>query len=84
MLISVFILYILYKKDPDNIIALFEFTKDDIELLFTDNYKRYYYFILADLIVSYKEQVFITDIKSNILYSIYHILIKRKELVIWF
>ncbi len=31
--------------------------------------------------VDYKEQVFITDIKVNIQYLIYHVLLKEKELV---
>ena len=34
-------------------------------LMYINSYKKYYYLILAGFMVDYKEQVFITDIKTT-------------------
>ena len=44
-----------------------------------NNFKYCYYLILADVIVDYKEQVFITEIKTNVYYSISHISPQKQE-----
>ena len=54
--------------------------KDDIKLVYIDNYKKRYYPIPAGFILDYKEQVCITGIKANMQYSIYHIQPKKKRI----
>ena len=51
--------------------------------MYIDNYKRRCYLILANFIVDYKEQIFITGIKANMKYLICHILPKKRELITW-
>ena len=46
--------------------------------MYIDGYKKRCYLILADLIVDYKEQVLIIDIKANMQYLIY-IFYQKKE-----
>lgn len=45
--------------------ALLKLTNNGIELMYTDNYKKHCYLILANLMVDCKKQVFITNIKFN-------------------
>lgn len=40
--------------------------KVGIKLVYINGYKKYYYSKLASPIINYKEQVFITSIKTNI------------------
>lgn len=47
--------------------------------MYIDNYKKHCYLILADFILDYKEQIFVTGIKANIKYLICHILPKKKR-----
>ena len=68
------------KGDTNNVTALLEY-KDGIELVCADGYKRRCYPALAGFIVDYEEQVFITSIKANMQYFIYHVLPKKRELV---
>ena len=63
------------------IIALLEYLKDDIELVYADSYKRHCYPILASFMVDYKKQVFIIGIKVNMQCLICHISLKEKELL---
>ena len=63
-------------------IALFKTYKEEIEIRYTDDFKKCCYPILAGLIVDYKEQVFITSIKANMECFICHILSKKSECVI--
>ena len=42
-------------------------------MIYVDGLKRCYYPILAGVIVDYKEQVFITEIKANVQCSICHV-----------
>lgn len=60
-------------------IAFFEFTKDNIELIYTNSYKRYCYHILTNFMIDYKKQVFITGIKLNIQWLIYYSLPKKES-----
>lgn len=46
------------KQDADNIIARFKYIKNSIKLIYTDSYKKHYYYLLAGLIVNYKEQIY--------------------------
>lgn len=55
----------LRKRDTNNIVSLFMYYKDVIELIYKDGYKKYCYLVLIDLIVDYKKQVFIIGIKIN-------------------
>lgn len=63
----------------DNIIALLEYLKDGNKLECVDGYIRYYYPVLAGLIVYYKEQVLIIYIKINMKCSICHFLTKERK-----
>lgn len=72
---------ILRKKDTDNIIALFAY-KNNIKLVYTNCYKKRYYLILADFIIDYEKQVLFISIKINMVYSIYYIPSKKRELII--
>lgn len=69
------------KKDADDVIALFKYTKDGIELVCTNDYKRRCYSVLAGLMVDYEEHVFIINIKTNMQCLIYYISSKKLELV---
>ncbi len=60
---------------------MLESSKDGIELVCADGYKRRCYPVLAGLMVDYKEQVLITGIKANMQYSICHVPPKERELV---
>ena len=55
----------LRKRGTNDIAALLEH-KDGIKLMYADGYKRRCYLVLVGLMVDYKEQVFITGIKTNI------------------
>lgn len=55
--------------------------EDGIELIFADSYKRRCYSVLVGLIVDYKEQVLIIEIKANMQYSICYFPPKERELV---
>lgn len=48
-------------------------------MVYIDDYKCYYYLILADFMIVYKDQILITGIKTNIQYLIYYILLKKKD-----
>lgn len=56
---------ILRKKDKDDITVLLEYYKDNIKLVYVDDYKKRSYPILVSPIVDYKEEVFIIGIKTN-------------------
>ena len=58
--------------------TLLEYLKDDIKLLYADSYKKRCYPILADFMIVYKEQVFITSIKANMQYLICYISLKER------
>ena len=49
-----------------------------MKFVYIDDYKKYYYCVLEGLMVDYKEQVFITDIKANMQYFIYYFLPKKR------
>lgn len=50
-------------------------------MIYTDGLKHYCYLILADIIVNFKEQVFITKIEANLhWYDCYVSLQKQKNL----
>ena len=72
----------LRKVDTNNVAALLEH-KDGIKLVCANDNKRRCYLILAGLMVDYKEQVLITDIKANMQYSIYHVPPKERKLLTW-
>lgn len=55
--------------------------KNGIKLVYADSYKKRCYPVLAGLIIDYKEQILILDIKVNIQYSIYYVPLKERELV---
>ena len=76
---AIFIL-ILKKWDVDNITILLEYTKESIELVYANSYKRYYYLLLAGFIVDYEEQVLIIGNKANMQYTICHSLLKEEKL----
>lgn len=59
--------------------ALIEYYEKGIEILYIDGLKRYYFPILAGVIVDYQEQVFITSIKIVIQYSICQVLPKKQK-----
>lgn len=59
-------------------IALWDTYKNGIEIRCTNGFKQCCYPIFAGLMVDYKEQVLITRIKSNRLYSICHVLPKKR------
>lgn len=69
----------LKKRDINNIIMLLEYIKDGIKLVYINGYKHYCYLVLANLMVDYEKQVLIANIETNMQYSIYHILSKKKE-----
>lgn len=52
--------------------------KDDIELMYVDNNKRYCYPILAGFMIDYKKQVFNIAIKLNMQCLICYVLLKKK------
>lgn len=56
----------LRKEDTNDVVILLEYYKDDIKLVYIDNYKRCCYLILTGFIIDYKEQVLIISIKVNI------------------
>ncbi len=60
-------------------IALQEYYNDGIEMIYADGLKYHCYLKLASLIVNYKEQVLIIEIKANIQYSVYHVLPQEWE-----
>ena len=62
--------------------ALLEYSKDGIELVYTNGYKKCCYLVLASFIVNCKKQVFITSIKANTQCLIYYVLPKERELII--
>ena len=45
--------------------ALLENSKDDIELVYKNSYKKHCYFLLICLMVDYEKPVVIIDIKAN-------------------
>lgn len=45
----------LKKKDTDDIVIMPEYTKEEIELIYTDGYKRRCYPVLAGLRVDYEK-----------------------------
>ena len=59
--------------------ALQEHYDKNIEIICVDSPKRYYYAILAGVIIDYKEQVFIAKIKINMQYSICHVFSQEQE-----
>ena len=61
--------------------ALFETYKKSIEIRCANGFKQRCYPVLAGLMVDYKRQVFITDVKTNMQGSICHILPKKRERV---
>ena len=60
-------------------IALLEYLKNGIELVYIDGYKRRCYPVLASFIVDYEEQVLITSIKANIQCLICHVPPKKES-----
>ena len=70
----------LRKRDTNDVTSLLKY-KNVIELVCAEGYKKPYYSVTAGLMVDYKEQVFITGIKTNIQCSICHVYLKKKELV---
>ena len=54
------------KKNANDIIVLFEYIKNDIELIYTNGYQKHCYLVLSDFMINYKEQIFIIGIKTNI------------------
>ena len=81
ILILVSLLFSLRKWDADNVIVLLEYTKEGIELVYANGYKRCCHSILAGFMMDYKDQVLIIDIKVNMQCSICHVLLKEKELI---
>ena len=53
------------KGDTNDVVALLKY-KDGIKLVYTNDYKKRCYLVLVGLMVDYKEQDLITDIKANI------------------
>ena len=45
----------------------------------TKSFKRCYFSILVGEIIDYKEQVFITKIKTNVQYFVCHIYLKKQK-----
>lgn len=64
--IPVFFLYTCRKYNADDIITLLKYIIESIELIFTYNYKKYFYLILPDSVMNYKEQILIINIKANL------------------
>ena len=60
-----FLLLTLKKWDIDDITILFEYIKEVIELVCANSYKYGCYLILIGLMIDYKKQVLILDIKAN-------------------
>ena len=54
--------------------------KKGIKIWCTNRFKKCYYFVLASLMIDYKEQVLIIGMKANIQYFIYHILPKKSKM----
>lgn len=52
---------------------------NSIKLMYTNDYKKHYYLLLANFIVDYKEQVIIMGIKANMQYLIYYISPKKEN-----
>lgn len=71
----------LRKRDIDDDVALLEY-KDGIKLIYIYSYKKRYYLVLAGLIVDYKEQVLIIDIKRHMQCLICYVSLIERELVI--
>ena len=57
---------LIFKKNISNIIILLKYLKDNIKLVYINNYKNHNYYILTDFLVDYKKQVLIISIKINI------------------
>lgn len=72
---------ILRKKNTNDVLTLLEY-KNNILLKCEKGYKRRFYLILADFIINYKEKIFIADIKFNMQYLIYYVLLKERKFVI--
>lgn len=53
------------KRDTNDIMVLFKSYKNDTELVYIDDYKRYQYPVFAGLMLDYKQQDLITNIKTN-------------------
>lgn len=71
-----YLAYLLSKIPVKNIlikIVLGEYYDKNIEMIYTDNLKSWYYLILAVLIVDYKDPILITKIKVNLKYFICYI-----------
>lgn len=64
------------KVNSINIVILLKY-KDNIELVYTNGYEKHCYFIPINLIVDYKKQVLIKNIKANMQYLICYILPKK-------
>ena len=62
-------------------IALLETYKEGIKIRYADDFKRRCYPVFAGLIVDYKEQVLITDVKANMQCAICHVSPKERECV---
>lgn len=71
--ISASFLFTLKKRDIDDIIALLKYKKDNIKLIYINQYKKRNYFILASFIVNYDKQMLIKSIKINIQFLISYI-----------
>lgn len=56
----------LIKRDTNDVAVLLKYYKDNIELIYANNYKKYCYLILVGFMTDYKEQVLIIGIKTNI------------------
>ena len=60
---------------------MLEYTKESIELVYADGYKKRRYPQLIGLMVNYEEQIFITGIKTNMQCLIFYVVPKEKKLV---
>lgn len=58
--------FFLKKWDAYNITILLNYSKDNIELVCAESYKKRFYSVSAGLMVDYEEQVIIIVIKTNI------------------
>ena len=59
--------------------TLIEYYEKNIEILYVDSLKHYYFLIFVGIIVDYKEQILITKIKTCVQYSIYQVPSKKQE-----
>lgn len=60
-------------------IAFKKYYDNSIEMICTNSLKRCCYLIFADIIVNYKEQIFIIKIKANMQYFVCHIFLQKQE-----